>query len=465
MTIPAFAVVGHPNKGKSSLVATLSQDDSVQISMVPGTTTKARVFPMKVDDEVLYQLIDTPGFQRAHKALNWLKERETDIHLRANVVREFVATFKDSDLFIEECELLTPILDGAGILYVVDGSRPYGSEFEAEMEILRWTGQPCMALINLISEGDYVDQWKKALSQFFQIVRVFNAVSADFEKHVELLKAFGQLNEQWRKPLEKAVTYILKDRAERQEQSARLIAEMIDQCINLKLSKKLPEDEQASHYEVDLKTDYFNQLILKEERCRKTIEKLYHYHNIDRHESNFMVLEDNLFSQQSWSVFGLSQQELLMTGLAGGAAMGAVVDIAVGGASLLLGAGIGALIGGVGAMISYDKLANIDIMGLPLGGKALQIGPMKNRNFPYVLLGRALLHHRLIENRTHAMRNELKIADDQGNTGASRISSELRKELEVNFTKLRDLDRGSSVIDELSKTIVLCMNQTDKAQF
>ena len=459
MSVPAFAVVGHPNKGKSSLVATLSQDDSVQISRVPGTTVKARVFPMKVDDEILYQLVDTPGFQRAHKALKWLRERETQIHLRANVVREFVATFNDSEMFSDECELLTPILDGAGILYVVDGSKPYGSEFEAEMEILRWTGQPCMALINLIGEGDYVEQWKNALSQFFQIVRVFNAVNADFEKHVELLRAFGQLNEQWRQPLEKAVNHILKDRAERTEQSARLIAEMIDQCINLKLSKKLAEHEPASTHEANLKADYFNQLISKEKRCRKTIEKLYHYHHIDRHETNFKLLEDNLFSQQSWSVFGLSQQELLMTGLAGGAAMGAVVDVAVGGASLLLGAGIGALIGGVGAMISYDKLANIEIMGLALGGNALQIGPMKNRNFPYVLLGRALLHHQLIENRTHAMRNELTIADEQGNTGASRISNDLRKILEVNFTKLRDADHGSSVIDELSKNIIVCLKQ------
>lgn len=418
---------------------------------------------MKVDNEILYQLIDTPGFQRAHKALNWLKERETAIHLRPDIVREFVSTFKESDLFSDECELLSPILDGAGILYVVDGSRPYGSEFEAEMEILRWTGQPCMALINLIGEGNYVDQWKKALSQFFQIVRVFDAVRADFEQHVELLKAFGQLNEQWRTPLEKAVTYILRDRAEKAEQSARLIAEMIDQCINLKLSKKLPEHEQASNHENSLKSDYFNQLIQKEKRCRNTIEKLYHYHHIDRHEPSFELLEENLFSQQSWSVFGLSQQELLMTGLAGGAAMGAVVDVAVGGASLLLGAGIGALIGGVGAMISYDKLANFEVMGLPLGGKALQIGPMKNRNFPYVLLGRALLHHQLIENRTHAMRGELKITDDEGNTGASRISTELRKKLEVNFSKLREPDH-SSEIEKLSQTILLCMHQTDSTQ-
>ena len=53
--------------------------------------------------------------------------------------------------FPDECELLRPIVEGAGILYVVDGSVPYGPEYEAEMEILRWTGRPSMAVINPIA--------------------------------------------------------------------------------------------------------------------------------------------------------------------------------------------------------------------------------------------------------------------------------------------------------------------------
>ena len=457
MRPPAFAVVGHPNKGKSSLVATLAQDDSVRISMLPGTTIEARTFPMKVDGEILYTLIDTPGFQRAHKAFKWMKEQETNIHKRAEVVRQFVETFKDTDQFFDECQLLSPILDGAGILYVVDGSKPYGSEFEAEMEILRWTGQPCMALINMIGEADYSEHWQRALSQFFQIVRVFNAVNAEFEKHIELLRAFGQLNELWRQPLERAVDFISKDRQDRAEQSARLIAETISQSINLTLSKKLAEHEDEEKYKPQLKQDYFEELKAKELRCRKTIERIYHYHHIDRHEANFKLLDDNLFSEKTWSVFGLSQQELLMTGLAGGAAMGAVVDVAVGGTSLLLGAGIGALIGGVGALISYDKLANFDILGMPLGGSALQIGPMKNRNFPYVLLGRALFHHQLIANRTHAMRGELNIEDDEGRTGASTIDSQLRKDLETCFNKIRKNDADSDELDKLTQLILGCM--------
>ena len=48
MTAPTFAMVGHPNKGKSSLVATLARDVTVRIGPEPGTTTHARAFPLRV---------------------------------------------------------------------------------------------------------------------------------------------------------------------------------------------------------------------------------------------------------------------------------------------------------------------------------------------------------------------------------------------------------------------------------
>ena len=137
MSAPRFAIVGHPNKGKSSIVATLSEDDAVAISPRPGTTTRARAYPMRVDGETLYELIDTPGFQRAREVLAWLEANDRGAGARADVVREFLRVHADDPRFHDERELLTPIVDGAGILYVVDGSRPYGRQYEAEMEILR----------------------------------------------------------------------------------------------------------------------------------------------------------------------------------------------------------------------------------------------------------------------------------------------------------------------------------------
>ena len=39
--IPHLSVVGHPNRGKSSLVATLTENDAVRIGPESGTTTRA----------------------------------------------------------------------------------------------------------------------------------------------------------------------------------------------------------------------------------------------------------------------------------------------------------------------------------------------------------------------------------------------------------------------------------------
>ena len=36
--VPEFAVIGHPNEGKSAVVSTLSEDDSVRVSPYPGET-------------------------------------------------------------------------------------------------------------------------------------------------------------------------------------------------------------------------------------------------------------------------------------------------------------------------------------------------------------------------------------------------------------------------------------------
>ncbi len=168
-----FAVVGHPNKGKSSIVSTLSHDDSIAVSSRSGTTKHA--MGVTVDTSYSkYELIDTPGFQRPLKVLAWLKQKATSAEKRAQAVADFVADAQCQCDFPDEVELLTPLVNSAAILYMVDGSRPYGGEYEAEMEILRWSGQPSMALINPIESSQYVEPWKNALEQYFKIVRVFN---------------------------------------------------------------------------------------------------------------------------------------------------------------------------------------------------------------------------------------------------------------------------------------------------
>lgn len=466
-TQPVFAVVGHPNKGKSSIVSTLAQDDSVGISTTPGTTVRCRRFPMRVDGKTLYTLVDTPGFQRSRAALEWMKARETGAAERPAVVRQFVEVHRNTDQFRDECELLTPLVEGAGILYVTDGSRPFGQEYEAEMEILRWTGLPSMALINPIGNEDHVEEWTIALRQYFKIVRVFNAVTAEFDKRVQLLKAFGELQEDWRRPIETAVESLRRDRAHRVERSAQAIADMLVDVLTLTQTKRLSPHKDVEPEKTALKERYLNHLRGREAACRKSIEHIYDHHKIKRNESALKVLEDDLFSDQSLQIWGLTRGQLVSAGAASGSVIGGGIDIALGGASLLLGAAIGGVIGGISSWLSFGQMMDVKVLGLSLGGKELQVGPIKNINLPYVILGRALYHFTLIAGRTHALRDDLVMETAGQDFGAQSLNSQQRKELASVFKSLRDAtDSATSnrARDKLTVLLDEMLQERDQGQ-
>ena len=236
---PVFAVVGHPNKGKSSLVAALTQNDQVQISPVSGTTRVSQRFSLKLDNRTVFELVDTPGFQRANKCLAWLNSSEINADQRPQRTADFVEHFKNSGQFIDEVELLTPITQGAGIVYVVDGSLPYSPEYETEKEILRWTGRPRLALINPIGGDDYVEQWQQALNQYFSLVRVFDPLHASFDQHLQLLRAFGQLDTHKTALFDHAIEELEQYREQKLQQAARIIIDNLYQLLTWQQSSSL----------------------------------------------------------------------------------------------------------------------------------------------------------------------------------------------------------------------------------
>ena len=446
--VPAFAVVGHPNKGKSSIVSTLAHDDSVRIAPEPGTTTECREYPMRVDGEVQYVLIDTPGFQRARRALDWMRGRETHAGAHRAVVEAFVAEHRGTGRFPDECELLGPVLDGAGILYVVDGARPYGPEFEAEMEILRWTGQPSMALVNPIGGDAHVEEWRTALQQYFKIVRVFDAHAASFQARLDLLRGFGQLVEEWRAPLEAAVQAIALERGRVHARVARVLAALLGDVLVHTATRRLDPDTDPALVRESLEQEWQDALRQRERDARRAVERVYRHRAIEREERPFELCEQDLFSTDHWYLWGLSRRQLVASGAAGGAVLGIAVDAAAHGVSLLMGSLVGAAVGGAGAWWSSTRLARFRVLSLPISGRLLRCGPAASQNFPYVVLGRALYHHARVAGRTHADRGALVLAGDSPRENwIERLGTGRRKELERIFRAIRG---GEERIAELA---------------
>lgn len=405
---PKFAVVGHPNKGKSSIVSTLAQNQHIAISGRSGTTDIASHYTVTVNN-VSYDLIDTPGFQRPTKALNWLQMRCKNASERAYTVKQFVEDDTCQRQFADEVELLRPIVQGAAILYVVDGSRPYGVEYESEMEILRWTGQPSMALINPIENTQFIHQWENALAQYFKSVRVFNPLTADFEKQLDLLAVFSYLNPQWTAPLNNMIAALQQQRHDKTTLSIGVLAELLEDLCNYSISQKTLNKQQAQSLEKLLLERYRHWAIQREKEAIHTLLQLY-AHDSTPLNIDALDLPPNLFDCDNWYAWGLSKKQLVSAAAMAGAVSGAALDAIVAGSSLMLGAVSGTLVGATGAWFGADKLLDYKVKGLPLGGYLASAGPIKHKNFPYVIIGRFLNIYKQISQLNHADRRSLNIA-------------------------------------------------------
>ena len=221
-TVPTFAIVGAVNHGKSSVVSTLAENDQVRISSMPGETVTCQRFWLRD----LFAFYDTPGFQNAIEAL-----RELEPAARASeplaVFRNFLARHRGQPDFEAECRLLGPIIEeDAGIIYVVDGSEPLLEIHIAEMEILRLTGQPRLAIINRTKAEDHLAEWRRRLGLHFNAVREFNAHYASFSDRVELLETLAGIEQRWKPQLMAAVAIFREE-----WKSGSMIAEIICDCF------------------------------------------------------------------------------------------------------------------------------------------------------------------------------------------------------------------------------------------
>lgn len=459
--LPTLVIVGRVNRGKSSILSTLAEDDSVVISPEPGTTREVHRFPLKVDGEALFQMVDTPGFEDAPRALRFLKEREGSAANRRELVESFVRHFEGGEEFTQECRLLRPILDGGAILYVVDGSHPYRVNYEAEMEILRWTGQPRIALINQTSARDHTAEWRAALGQFFSIVRVFNAHQAGFRDRIGLFEGLREIDERWRPAFDRAIDALEHDWERRRRQAARAIAGMVVQALLHTRSVVVGKEEGIGPHRRRIEESFHDDLRKLEEASRREVEALYLHRGLVRRELPISrpVLDEDLFSKKTWETLGLTLPQLVGVGFAAGAGTGGMLDVVTGGT--LFGAGLvtGGLAGGGAALYfgtsRFEKAG--DILRYLQGGRTLVVGPHRNPNLAWILLDRALLHYVSVRDRAHGKRDLLKL-ENSVEGGAARagyvtnLAEEKRRALAGVVAGLRSR-KGDSRRDELQQRL------------
>lgn len=407
-----FAVAGHPNEGKSSVIATLIEDDSVVISPMPGATVRCQSFDIFLGGENMMRLVDTPGFQMPRRTLRWLRGHETDFESPEALFKAFFDAHESDPLYDHDLRLLRPIVDGAGIIYVLDAAKPVDEDDLAEMEILRMSARPRMAVINAKHDAaDFIDNWKAELRKTFNTIRQFNAHSARFAERVALFETLKAVEQEWESVLQRTINSLKADRQQRLEDAAARICLLLEQAIGHVEQHKTAADEASiAAEEEQLPEDYRNAIRKLEQKAQRELRKLFRQ-NVFRPKMGASDdgFSEDLFSKTTWSVLGLDKRQLAGIGAASGALAGGFVDASLGGADFFLGAAAGALLGAAGGWFGTRPLAGVKpkvgFLKTHLGGARVALGPNRNRQFPFILLDRALLYTRAMDQRPHALRD------------------------------------------------------------
>jgi hypothetical protein len=275
--IPEFAIMGHPNEGKSSVVSTLSEDDRVKVSPTPGETIRCQIIPVMIDGKEIVRFVDTPGFQNPRKTLAWLKAYEGPT---AQMVPAFIEAHQNDPTFRDECELFSPLARGAGIIYVADASRPIRRIDQAEMEILRMTGQPRMAIMNCKQGSEiYLGAWKNEFRKNFNATRVFNAHNATYAERLALLENLKSIDQDWQPSLEKVILAFRQDWEQRTVRSTEMIVEMLTRCLQHTVKQYYSDKPREKDVQQTLMARYRKEIEAIEHQTHQQIRKLFK-HNI-----------------------------------------------------------------------------------------------------------------------------------------------------------------------------------------
>lgn len=444
----SIAVVGRVNRGKSSVVATLTENRNVKISHKARTTTETVAYPVRVDGELLFTVYDTPGFEDAAGAIRWVREHANDLPPQ-QALRAFYDTWLGKADFREECELLKPLLDGAAIFYVVDISTPYRANHQAELLFLSWTGAPIVIVLNQIGEENHLESWREALASTYPVSLRFDPYRAGWPDRRRLLMTITEAAPHLEADIRAVIEALAFERQRRLREAGRIITRMLIAAVTLHRNVVIDELDEVEDHQRSLEREFHEELRRLEASAWQELQRLYLHEGAAAAHSQ-LRFEDreagDLFSEKTWEEHGLDPLALMGVTTAAGALTGGVIDAAVGGASFMAGTALGALSGaGAGLYGLKRRYASATSIGQTFknivqgqkGGRKIRIGPHPSPNLPFVLLNRAVQQLDAVRNWAHAnpefpgMREEVI-----GDLNRS-MTQEDRRHLHASFQSLR----------------------------
>lgn len=339
-----LAIVGHTNVGKTSLLRTLTHDSQFgTIANKPGTTRHVEKITFSLDSGLKIIFYDTPGLEDSIALYDYIRLLNKDSAKLDGVdkLNLFLASPEVEHRFEQEAKVIRQLLKSDAAIYVVDVREPILDKYHDELAILADGDKPILALFNYTaSSSPYEDEWKKLLSRIgiHAIVR-FDAVFPSIEGELRLYQSLSLLIEPAKNILDDWQQTIQQQRAERNQLANMIIAEaLVDvTAYNEIVKDNMPEVAKVMQ----------DRVRKREQQAINELLSLYHFSELQENSERIAVTEgrfdSDLFNKEALKLMGVH----LSKGVLSGAAIGAGVDLAVGGITLGSAALIGATIGGL----------------------------------------------------------------------------------------------------------------------
>lgn len=445
--IPVFAVVGRVNAGKTATLATLLEIDDeelLRISATPGETTAVQALPVRYDGVELLRFLDTPGFQQPVEAMREIQRLAGGGVPGPAEIARFVK--ECGERFPDEVRLLEPLVAGAGVIYVADPCKPLRDSFLAEIEILRWSGRPRLALLNPQGEPtpELEREWRERLGTAFNLVRGFDAHEARYDERRRLLEALLRIEEGHAGHIRKVIDAMAREVETRREEAAEAILDFLEKALTLRVVEPLDLRERGiparmERKRAELEARYFRDLAALEAACLRRVLGIYRHHLIRAEVDPARHAGLDLAMAETWQKWGLNRWQLTAAGAVAGGAAGAVFDLGVGLHSLGAGTVIGALGGGTAAFFKGGALPELRVLGGGFGrlrgdGQSMVVGPPESANFAWVLLDSMLIRHAELLDRAHGRRDRAPLAVTDRESRVRGFSAARRSLLQKWFT-------------------------------
>ncbi|MDM0072754.1 GTPase/DUF3482 domain-containing protein [Variovorax sp. J2P1-59] len=407
-----IAVVGHTNAGKTSLLRTLTRRVNFgEVSERPGTTRHVESVDLMVDGGSAVRFFDTPGLEDAVALREHLEVFDRSL-TPPDRIRQFLQGPEAHGAFEQEAKVLRALLDVDAAFLVIDAREPVLPKFRAEIELLSACARPVLPVLNFVGRPTSRESaWKELLSAYgLHVVVRFDAAAPFVGAERDLYRDLSTLLRDRRGTLDRVAAFLETEFKQRRRAASTRIAELLVDATAMRRAASATEfsDEEARQRLVAaLQKSLFD----KAQRCADDLLALYGFREGDADEAALPLLEGrwtmDFFHPEALKDAGI----LLGKGVAVGAAVGVVADLALAGLSLGAGAALGGAIGGAvsqGWGPLGRKLANKlrDVHELTVEDRVL-----------FVLLSWQLRLLRALEQRGHAAVD--RIDASAGATGAT----------------------------------------------